>query len=352
MIKTVAILGAGIGTEHAAAYARLPQHFNVTSICDQDTNRGAVLAKQVGARHVVDAAAVLSDPSIDIIDICLPPSLHVSVALEALRFEKHVIVEKPLAGSVLDADRLTKAEQKSSGRIFPVFNYRYGRAMAALERLRAEGFLSRPLVAALETHWNRDRTYYDNPWRGDWDRELGGAVLSHAIHIHDLLSYVFGQVASVSATLATRVNPIETEDCAAIAFRMASGAVASSSITLGAADNRSRLRLIYEDISVESGLTPYTPVTENWVFQARNSAKQAKIDKIVASVEAPQEGFCGLFLAIAENLNGLEDTGAPLLAEGVSSIELAAAIYQSDRSGSHISLPLDRALPICADFRP
>jgi len=349
--RRVAILGAGIGDKHLAAYAELPDRFTVTHICDLNAELAARLASQVGATPSASLDDVIADPAVEVIDICLPPTLHAPVTLKALAQGKHVIVEKPIAGSLRDADRLVAAQAGSKGRIFPVFQYRYGRAFKALAQLRRAGFLSRPLTASLETHWNRDADYYANPWRGTWAHEFGGAVLSHAIHAHDLLTQQFGPVADVSATLATRANPIETEDCAAIAFRMANGATATSSITLGAADDTSRLRFIFDDMTVESARLPYTPGEATWTFQPRDPARQAEVDRILSTVERNHEGFAGFCAAVAQALDG--QGGAEVsLDDGVASIELAAAIYHSNRSARRVSLPLDRNLPICDGFRP
>ena len=351
MIRNVAILGAGIGEKHLAAYLRLPERFKVTYICDLNSNLAQVLASQVDATTSNSLDEVIANPSVDIVDICLPPPLHVPVALKALAQGKHVILEKPIAGSLRDADRLANAEAKSPGKVFPVFQYRYGRSFDAMAALELAGFLSRPLAASLETHWNRSSDYYNNPWRGTWDHEFGGAVLSHAIHAHDLLTHAFGPVAEVSAVLTTLANPIETEDCAAIAFTMKNGATAASSITLGAADDTSRLRLIFDDITVESTRLPYTPGEADWTFQARAPEQQGAVDRIVASVSCANEGFTGFCAAVADALDGV--MGAEVtLSDGIASIELAAAIYQSDRSGQRISLPLDRCLPICTSFKP
>ena len=347
----VAVLGAGIGEKHLDAYARLPDRFEVAVVCDLNEGLANRLAARVGARATVSMDEVLADPTVAVVDICLPPSLHVPVALRVLDAGKHAILEKPVAGSLHDADRLAAAEAAAPGRVFPVFQYRYGRAMAALGRLRAAGFGARPLVASLETHWDRGAAYYAVPWRGTWQHELGGAVLSHAIHSHDLLIRAFGPVAEVSAMLTTRANPIETEDCAAISFRLENGAVASSSITLGAAGDTSRLRFVYDDLTAESARLPYTPAEADWTFRARDPARQAEVDAAVAATDCPHEGFAGFCAAVADTLDGRAGP-AVSLADGIASIELAAAIYHADRTRRQVLLPLDRGLPVCAGFRP
>lgn len=351
MTRSVAILGAGIGREHLDAYLALPDRFDVRWICDLNTERAGMLAQRCGARVAADIDEVLADPATEITDICLPPKMHVDVALKALAAGQHVILEKPVAGALADADALAAAAGQARGRVFPVFQYRFGPAVGTIGRLRAAGFLSRPVTAALETHWNRDTQYYDNPWRGTWAHELGGVVLSHAIHIHDLLTLLFGPVAEVSASLATRVNEIETEDCAAIALKMANGALASSSITLGAADNTSRLKLVYGDMTIESSRSPYALATDDWTYLARDPEAQDRVDALVNATERRRRGFEGLLEAIADALDGHDDA-APSLADGIASIELATAIYHADRTGQRVALPVERSLQICKRLAP
>jgi len=91
----VAILGAGIGAEHLAGYRALPDLFDVALICDLDLDRAQTVAGEVPIS--VDAETAITDPTIDLIDICLPPHLHVPMSLKALAAGKHVVCEKPLA---------------------------------------------------------------------------------------------------------------------------------------------------------------------------------------------------------------------------------------------------------------
>lgn len=350
MTRSVAVLGAGIGAEHIDGYLALPWRYRVSHICDLDRARAAHQAARTSATPVEEIDTVLADQTVDLVDICLPPGLHAPVASAALAAGKHVIVEKPLAGSLAEAQRLAQTAQDNNCRVFPVFQYRYGRAFAQLDALVGAGLAGRPEVASLETHWNRDRAYYAAAWRGAWAHELGGAVLSHAIHAHDLLTRYFGPVSDVSAMLDTRINEIETEDCAAIALRMGCGALATSSITLGAADDTSRLRFVFERLTAESDRTPYTPGQAPWRFIARNPTDQPAIDLVVAETPAMLEGFAGFLAAVADDL----DAGnvAVALEDGIAAVELASAIYQSDRTGARVRLPLDPALPICQGLAP
>ena len=104
---------------------------------------------------------------------------------------------------------------------------------------------------------------------------------------------MLGPVSSVFARLATSVNAIEVDDCAAISMEMASGALVSSSVTLGAAGNQSRLRLMCEKATIQSDLAPYAPAAKPWSFIARNPDDQTRIDKIIAETPETDFGFTG-----------------------------------------------------------
>lgn len=335
----VAILGAGIGREHLAGYRALPDRFRVVALCDLDRTRAEGVAGGNSAIRIeTDAAKVLAQEDVDLIDICLPPHLHAPMSIAALKAGKHVICEKPVACSLADLAGMEAAEATSGRMLFPVFQYRYGPAFAALDALIAEGLAGPPVMASLETHWNRGADYYAVPWRGTWAGEAGGAVLGHAIHAHDLLCRYFGPVASVQARLATRVNPIETEDCAAIALSFEGGALATSSVTLGAATDETRLRLVFRDLTATSGTTPYAPGSGPWRFTARDAGRQAAVDAVVARHADAPAGFEGFLRAVSDALAGRGGT-AVRLADGRASIELVTAIYAAARSGGAESLP-------------
>ncbi len=336
----VAIVGAGIGREHLAAYQALKDRFDVRIICELDEARAqALVATSSGIRHERDLSTMLADPTIDVVDICLPPHLHMQACVDALAAGKHVICEKPLVSSVKDADQLITLSQQANRSVFPVFQYRYGLGGLQMRKLIDCGLAGKAFTGTLETHWNRGADYYEPEWRGTWAGEQGGAVLNHAIHMHDWLSYVFGPVASVYADLATRVNAIEVEDCASMSIRMQSGALVTSSITLGAADDTSRLRFCFEGLTAESGTSPYKPAEGNWTFLARAPYEQSAIDKALADVTEPASGYVGLFTAISEALEGRPGQQVTL-EDGRRSLEFVSAVYASARTQTPISLPL------------
>lgn len=342
MSYRVAILGAGIGAQHLDGYLAHPGTFRVVALCDQDIGRAEAIALRApGCTPVDTIATILERPDIDIVDICLPPHLHAATAIQALQAGHHVVCEKPLAESVIAGEQMEQSARQAQRILTPIFQYRFGHALSQLRALVRADLTGVPIVGALETHWNRGADYYSVPWRGTWEHERGGAILCHAIHVHDLVMQFFGQVTAVSAMLETRVNPIETEDCGALHFRTASGALVTSSVTLGAADDRSRMRLVFEHLTAESGTNPYAPGQSSWTFSARDAARQAAIDDTIQTVHTAHQGYAGQFEQLALALAGRTSHNVTA-ADGVAALELVAAAYKSNAERRWVDLPLSR----------
>ena len=304
----VAIIGTNIGAKHYEDFQKVSDKFNVHTICGLTKKAiDNILVSNNETQISLNFDDVLKIKEIDIIDICLPPHLHFSACKKSLEAGKHVICEKPLVSSLKEIDELEKISKENGKIIFPVFQYRYGHGFSKLKALIKSGLAGKPLVASLETHWNRDKEYYSKAWRGTWDGEQGGAILSHSIHIHDLISMIFGPVSNVFAKLTTRVNNIEVEDCAALSIEMGNGALVTSSVTLGAANDTSRLKFCFDKLTVESGASPdkpYNPADDEWSFLAREPVTQEQVDEVLSKVSSAKSWYAGMFDEIANTLDG------------------------------------------------
>jgi predicted dehydrogenase len=342
----VGVVGSGIGRAHVEAYRSLPGLFEVAAICDVEPER----ARQVAAAHgiprvVTEFAALCELDDLDVIDICTPPYLHAGQTVEALEAGRHVICEKPLAGSLLDADRVAAAEKQSGRRVMPVFQYRFGHGIQKLKLLMERGVTGRAYLTTVETAWRRRPAYYAVPWRAKWATELGGPVVNLAIHAHDLVQYVLGPPRSVFAHLATLVNPVETEDCVAASLEMADGSLCTLSATVGSAHEISRHRFCFGNLSAESNTEPYRNTHEPWIFTADTPEIAAQVSAALASFTPLPEGFAGQFYRLHHALR----TGGELpvtLVDARAAIELMTAIYHSARTGAPVRLPLDAAHPL------
>lgn len=352
-VWNVGIVGCSIGRGHIArGYACHPDKFQVAALCDIDAARLAAVGDEFDiARRTRDFDEILRMTEVDIVDICTPSFLHADQVLAALAAGKEVICEKPFAGSLADIDRVAAAARQAQKRVMPVFQYRFGDGVQKVKRIIDSGAAGIPYLATVETAWKRGAAYYATPWRGHWRTELGGVLLTHAIHAHDLTTWLLGPPVSVFARTATRVNPIETEDCAAASLLMQNGALASLAATLGSQREITRLRLCFEHATFENAERPYAPGADPWSIIAASPEAEQRIAEVLAGYRPVAAGFEGLFDAYHAALSA----GGPLpasLPDARQSIELATALYHSAATGAAVALPIGPDHPAYHGWHP
>ena len=294
----VVVVGSGIGAQHVRAFrvaptsSRLPR----SAISIQRAQRRRRRARNSRTPHRFRAAIARTD--VDIVDICTPPNLHFPQIRAAIEAGKHVICEKPLVGSLVELDQLEDLARRTDKQIMPIFQYRFGHGLQKLKYLVDCQLAGEAFVFNVDVAWWRERDYYSVPWRGKRSSELGGALLSQAIHAVDMVFYILGPARTLFARTATRVNPIEVEDCVAIAVEMGDGSLGTISVTLGSAAQISRHRFTFRNLSAESNTEPYANSAEPWVFsfpeekqrrtgssrRSRSSRRWQKVTKDSSSV--------------------------------------------------------------------
>lgn len=189
----IAVLGAGfMGGTHARAYHAMPD-VEVAGIYAKSERRAAPLAEELGTTWTGDLDALLDDASIDAIDICLPTTSHRLAAEAALAAGKHVLLEKPIALTLEDADALVAAGERT-GKVFMIAHVlRFWPEYVELQRVIASGQLGRP-VSAVAT-----RRQPFPAWSEAKADLTGGAVVDMLIHDYDALNWMFGAPTSVTA---------------------------------------------------------------------------------------------------------------------------------------------------------
>lgn len=181
--------------------------------------------------------------------------------------------------------------------------------------------------------------------------ELGGALVTLAVHAHDVLYHILGPARRVYAHTATLVNPIETEDCAAISLEMADGSLATLSVTTGSAEQISRHRFCFSNLVAESNLNPFRNTSDPWTFIGDTPELQQQIKETLARFVPLPEAFEGQFYHYHYALQN--NTELPVtLAEARASLELITAIYHSAETGQSVELPLGKDHPKYASWRP
>ncbi len=191
----IGILGSGfMGETHARAFAKLPD-VQIVSVSSRHLDKAEKLAKQIGARALVDDYAILNDPAIDAVSITLPTHLHREYAIAALEAGKDVLLEKPFGMTVADCDAVIAAHRKSGRKLMIAHVVRFWPEYVSLVELVQSGKLGRPLTAVAT------RLSVVPGW-ANWftDPALsGGAILDLSIHDYDALNWLLGKPKTVYA---------------------------------------------------------------------------------------------------------------------------------------------------------
>jgi predicted dehydrogenase len=352
-IYNVAIIGVGIGRSHIVeGYLPNSDKFKVVALCDLNAERMDAVGDEFGIeRRITGFDDVLAMDDIDIIDICTPPGVHYAMVMASLKAGKHVICEKPLVGSLAQVDEVIAQEKLSKGLLMPVFQYRFGDGIEQAKAIIDAGIAGKPFVGTVETMWRRDAPYYAVPWRGKWATELGGVLMGHAIHPHDLFTYLMGDITRVFGRVATRVNPIEVEDTISASLVMKSGALASLTATLGSADDMTRIRLSFENVTFESDHAAYNPGDKLWKIQPRNPETAAAIDALLKDWKHVPSRFQTQMARFHDALEGR----APLPVtsqDSRRSLELVTAFYHSSSTNEDVALPIGPGHPLYSSWVP
>ncbi|RCW86778.1 Gfo/Idh/MocA family protein [Paracoccus lutimaris] len=209
--KGIAIIGAGmIGAAHAAGYRQYAHRFaagaiRLKTVCDMNPALAQDLAAKYGFQGTAsDWTAVVADPEIDILSICLPNFLHAEVTQAALVAGKHVLCEKPLALGADSARGLRDAARSARCVSATVFNYRRIPALAEIRDRIARGDLGKPvqIIVKFQCDYAADPGL-PHSWRYEFAKAGPGALLDIGTHAVDMMRFLFGDVAEVVGAVST-----------------------------------------------------------------------------------------------------------------------------------------------------
>ena len=221
----IGLVGCGaISTQHLEAISSL-DGLHLVGVVSASADRARAVGERWGVPWTNQLEELLERDDLDAVTIASPSGLHPAQALAALRSGRHVVVEKPIALSVADADAIVREGQARGLTVATISQRRFEPVVRALQAAVASGALGRISLVIAEGLYHRPQAYYDSaPWRGTRDLD-GGVLMNQAIHTIDLLRWIGGPVASVSAHVATLGHEMEAEDTAAVSLRFASGAL-------------------------------------------------------------------------------------------------------------------------------
>lgn len=228
----VAVIGAGaIGLTHCEIIAAT-DGFSLAGVADP-SDPGSALAARFGAPHHRDHAALVAAERPDAAIVATPNDLHVPIALDCLAAGVPVLIEKPVAGSVAEAETLVAAERRAR---VPVLVGHHRRHHPFIQRARAivaSGQLGRIACVSVCYCLSKPDDYFDAAWRTA--PGAGGAFLINLIHEIDLLRFVVGEIVSVAAVASNAIRGFPVEDTGAQIFTFESGALASLVVSDAAA---------------------------------------------------------------------------------------------------------------------
>ncbi len=209
------ILGCGmIARFHASAIAELSDAVLV-GVADAQPDRAKAFAKERGIAAYIDYAEMLADPTIDAVCICTPNGYHAENTLQALDAGKHVVLEKPIAITVEDAERIIDACERTKKQVTVISQLRFSEDVKRVKELVADSAFGKLAFCNLSMKYWRDPAYYTSGgWKGTKQLDGGGALMNQGVHGVDLLLYIVGDATVVSAKTQTVFHNIDVEDTA------------------------------------------------------------------------------------------------------------------------------------------
>jgi len=344
-----AVIGAGASIYRGMHRpAQVAEQIQVVAVCDIDLAAGRQQAATIGCAFYEDYRTLLAEVRPDVAVILTPHPLHAQIAIDCLRAGCHVLLEKPMAIAVSEADRVIAAAE-AAGRVLAInFQQRFRPVVERARALIEEGAIG-PLVRTLSIEpWYRTDAYYRTAtWRATWQGEGGGVLLNQAPHTLDLLCHLAGMPARVWGWTRTRYHPIEVEDTAQAMLEYPNGAPGYLTVSTVEAGVKPMLQIVGERGAIElSGnrltLHRITPSSQEYMLTSNEMFGLPTVTTEAAELEDTS----GSHRAVYRDLLAAIRAGRPPRAdgrEGRMSLELANAIALSSHTGQPVTLPLDRA---------
>jgi UDP-N-acetyl-2-amino-2-deoxyglucuronate dehydrogenase len=352
------LIGCGkVAAIHAAALRALPQSV-FTAVCGTTLKKAQAFASRYGVQGYDDIRRMLAESGVQAVCICTPHPRHAEAAVLAASAGVHVLVEKPLAASLLDCDRMIAAAHASGITLGAVCQRRFYEPCRRMRKAIDDGRIGRPILGSVTMYGWRDEKYYaSDPWRGTWTGEGGGVLVNQAPHQLDLLLWYLGPVAELSGYWANLNHPyIEVEDTAVAILRFQSGALGHIVVS------NSQNPALYGKVLVHgsngasigvqtdggamfiAGVSTITEPPFNDIWTIRGEEHLRPLWQ-----KQDADFFCGIdpvahyhAAQIADFLDAVLQKRDPLITGQAArqTVELFTAIYRSQRDRSTISFPL------------
>ncbi|WP_438444200.1 Gfo/Idh/MocA family protein [Gorillibacterium sp. sgz5001074] len=340
----VAIIGTGnISAAHITSYLAFPERCRIVALVDIYPEKARAKAEQYELEaEVFDShKLLLGSPDIDLVSVCTPPFSHADITEDFLNDGKHVIVEKPMASSLEECDRMITAAERSGKVLSVIAQNRFLDPIMNLKRVLDSGRIGRVLHAQVDSYWWRGHCYYDLWWRGLWSKEGGGCTLNHAVHHIDMLGWMMGLPTKVTAILSNAAHDnAEVEDISIAALQYDRGSVAQ--VTSSVLHHGEEQQLIFQGekarISAPWKVHASTSLANG--FPQRNEELEAELNHYYSQL--PKMSHTGHQGQLDDVMTAIETATAPLITgqSGRMTIELITAIYKAGFQQKTVDLPI------------
>jgi predicted dehydrogenase len=335
------LIGCGrIGPNHARNIVEL-ENAELKAVCDLIPAKAEDYSRTYGGDVFTDYRRVLERSDIDIISIATSSGSHATIGVAVAEAGKHVIVEKPMALSLYDADRLIAACEKHQVYLGVCHQNRYNQVVRKLREALEAGRFGKLNHAVASIRWFRDQGYYEQEsWHGTW-AEDGGVLMNQSIHNIDLLLWMMGEATGVYGKIATRRHRIEVEDLGMGVLTFKSGALGmiEASSTVYPRNLEETLNIFGERGTVILGGTSINKI-ETWRF-TDGLDDEAGVINTYGETPPNIYGFghrtlYQRFMQAVETGTAFDIPGA----EGRKALEVILGIYHSSLSNTPVLLPL------------
>lgn len=337
-----ALLGCGrIGLRHADLLkSGQIKNGSLVAVCDNVPEKAKLFGKRFGVPFYTDLDEMMKKAQdIDVVSVLTPSGLHASHTIHISKYRKHIVVEKPMALTLDDADAMIRSCDLAGVKLFVVKQNRYNLPVQKLREAIIQKRFGKLCLGTVRVRWSRTQEYYDqDDWRGTWNMD-GGVFANQASHHIDLLEWMMGEPESVFAKSTTALVDIETEDTGIAVIKFRSGALG-----LVEATTATRPRDLEGSISIlgENGTVEISGFAVNEI-KVWNFVKPSPEDETVLEKcrQNPPDVYGFGHIAYLNHVVDAVTNGTPALVDGLEgrkSLELITAIYESVETGREVFL--------------
>lgn len=311
----------------------------LSAVCDVVPEKARTIGEQMKVPWFTDMHEMMRSADVDVVVVLTESGRHAEHVIALAPYGKHVVVEKPMALTLSDADAMIEACERAGVKLFVVKQNRFNVPVQKLRDALVRGRFGKMVMGTVRVRWCRPQAYYDqDAWRGTWAYD-GGVLTNQASHHVDLLEWMMGEVESVYAMTRTALVNIEAEDTAVVALRFKSGAlgVIEATTAVRPKDLEGSISILGEKGSVVIGGFAVNKMN-TWNFIEPEDGDDEVMDKF--SVNPPNVYGFG-HQAYYESVVDCLANGTPTPVDGLQgrrSLELINAIYESVETGREVAL--------------